>query len=339
MFSITRLIILVIAMISSINAFSVKIYGHRGARGLAAEHTMYGYDKAVSAGVDVVDMDIEMTSDGVLVVTHDFTLNPDLTCDKNGQWITNKIPVRNLTLKQLKEFNVGQIKSGTLYSSIFPEQKPVPPGEDATIPTLEQVIQHVKKISKGKVGFQIEIKTDPADEKISATPKEFAVALEKILTAENIVDITEVQAFDWRCLLELKNINPKIKTAWLTEQDYEASMLADDVQVAGLWSAGHLLKNYNNSIPGMIHELGGIGSIWGPEDCQLTQALVEEAHKQGLKVVPWSYPEKTHKQFDETMMENLIKWGVDGIITDRPDLLIEVMKRHNLPLSTVYNSS
>ncbi|ODN41808.1 glycerophosphodiester phosphodiesterase [Piscirickettsia litoralis] len=321
----------------ALNTHALEIYGHRGARGLSPENTIPAYNTALRLGVNYVDMDITMTKDGVLVVSHDLTLNPNITRNHKGLWIPAKKPpfINTLTLKQVQSYDVGAIKPGTNYSKLFSEQYPV---AHTQIPTLKHVIEYVKAIAGDQVGFQIEIKTDPAQRNASATPKQFATALAKLLKEEKITNRTEVQAFDWPCLIALQKINPNIKTAYLTEDDSRAQMMSDNPKIAGLWTGGYLLKNYDNSIPKMIHALGG--KLWDPEDRELTQQSLQQAHKLGLKVVVWSDPVATGKAFDAKMMEKMISWGVDGIITDRPDELrgLIAARGFNLPSNFSINS-
>ena len=310
----------------SLSAFGLGIYGHRGARGLSPENTIPAYQTALAVGVDYVDMDINMTKDGVLVVTHNFALNPIITRDAKGHWISTKMKVfvKDLTLAQLQQYDVGRIKPGTLYSRLFASQYPV---DHTHIPTLKQVIDYVKSVAGDRVGFQIEIKTDPTHPEWSFSPKKLATALAKLMQQEGIVNRTEVQAYDWRCLLAIQKINPKIVTAYLTDELIVKSMSSSDPKVAGLWSAGYLLKNYR-SVPDMIAALGG--KIWGPEYWGVTLKLVNEAHHDqlkvvGFKLVPYTWPEKYGTEFNPKLIEKLIDMGVDGIITDRPDMLRGLM--------------
>lgn len=296
-----------------------NIYGHRGARGLAPENTLPAYKTALDLGVDVVDMDVGMTQDGVIVVTHDPHLNPDITRDVSGQWLKNNdILIKNLNLAQLQQFDVGRIKPGSPYSKLFSSQIAM---DYTPIPTLKEVITAVKKYGGEHVRFQIEIKTNPEYPTWTFTPKEFAEAVAKILCEENIVHRTEIQAFDYRCLLELQNINPEIATAYLTYGYGVKQMLSPDKQLAGLWTGGHLLQDHNKSVPAFIAALGG--KIWGPQDIEVNPQLVSEAHYYGLKVVPWSWPEKTGTEIDLPLTQRLMAMGVDGIITDRPDLVLK----------------
>jgi len=295
----------------------IKIYGHRGARGLSPENTLPAYLTALTLGVDAIDMDVGMTKDGEVVVIHGAALDPHVTRDAKGRWLeTDDILVKDLTLKELQSYDVGRIKPDTVYSQLFPCQYPV---DKTPVPTLRQVIALAKKIALTPVSFQIEIKTYPEHPERTATPEMFAQAITKILEEENIVAHTEVQAFDWRCLIALQKINPAIATAYLTHSDSVNQMSVAEPATAGLWTAGYLLKDYDYSIPKMIAALGG--KIWGPQDTELTTTLVKEAHNLGLKVVPWSWPEKSAQEVDVPMLRELINMQVDGIITDRPDIL------------------
>ena len=176
-----------------------QIYAHRAGRGLMPEQTLPAYIAALRLGVDYVDMDIGMTRDGVLVITHNLTLNPDLTRDQSGRWITEPIPIRSLTLRELQKYDVGRLKPGTQYASYFPHQRPV---DHTPIPTLREIVRLVKRVAGDKVGFQIEIKNDPTQPELTASPKDFAKALYQLITQEDIGDRTEIQAYDWRCLIE-----------------------------------------------------------------------------------------------------------------------------------------
>ncbi|NCC25558.1 MAG: hypothetical protein EOM25_10245, partial [Deltaproteobacteria bacterium] len=237
---------------SSVTAFNglptppdlIQIYAHRAVRGLLPEHTLPAYAAALRIGCDYVDMDVNMTKDGVLVVTHDLGLNPDLTKDVSGQWVTERIPIRSLTFEDLKRYNVGQLNKETPYGKLFPHQMPL---DSAFIPSLREVIRYVKDIARNRVGFQIEIKNDPSHPELSATPREYAQTLHSILVEEMILDRTEIQAFDWNCLVELNAIDPGIKTAYLTDR----TTVSPNVKKTKFWTAGLDPADFGHSLPQM----------------------------------------------------------------------------------------
>jgi glycerophosphoryl diester phosphodiesterase len=304
----------------SCSAQGVTVYGHRGARGLAAENTLIAFNQALKHHVDAVDLDIVMTQDNVLVVYHDLTLNPDITRDADGHWMGDDavIAIKNLTLDTIKTFNVGGIRPNTRYSEIYHAQQSS--GEWAHIPTLEEAIQYIKTHADYPVGFQIEVKTDPTQPQISASPEVIMVALNKIIEQEGIAQRTKVQAFEWECLFWLQKINPSVQTAYLTETHALPPLSLDDVEKKALWTGGYFLKDFY-SIPHMIRALGG--HWWDAEDIELTQENIDEAHQLGLKVAAWSWPERTSGlDINLTIIRHLLSMGVDGIITDRPDLVV-----------------
>ena len=233
----------------------IQIYAHRAGRGLMPEQTLPAYRGALRLGVDYVDMDVNLTKDGVLVITHDLGLNPNLTRDPEGKWVTKAIPINSMTIEEVQKYNVGKLKPGTEYASYFPHQYP---RKFAKMPTLKEVIQYVKKIGGDKVGFQVEIKNDPTKPKMSATPAEYAEALYKLLKEEDILNRTEIQAFDWKCLIALQKLDSNIKTAYLT--DHTTETLTDSEP--GTWIAGLKPKDFDYSFPKMIKHLGGY--CWNP---------------------------------------------------------------------------
>lgn len=300
-----------------IPAERVTIYGHRGARGLAPENTIPAVQVALDHHVDAVDLDVVMTKDGVLVAYHGLTLNSDTTRDANGRWVEGDIPVRFLTLKQLKTYDVGRINPVTSYAAIFSSQI----AQDYTsVPTLQEVIQYVKSTADYPVGFQIEIKTNPTKPELSELPVTMMTALNRIINEEGIANRTKVQAYDWQCLLLLQQLNPTIKTAYLTDVEHEKALRHIDTSIAGRWTGGYLLKDYHDSIPEMIHALGG--TWWDVLDVDITPELVQKAHQLGLKIAAWSWPEySSGKDVDIELVKKLIALRVDGIITDRPDVV------------------
>jgi glycerophosphoryl diester phosphodiesterase len=309
----------------------VEVYGHRGARSYSPENTIPSYRTALKVGVNWVDADIVMSKDKQIFIYHDLRLNPDITRNKNGQFITDRIPIYTLTSDQLLEYDVGMINPNSDYAKFFPSQVPV---NGTRMPRLEEMIKYVKDKSKNIVNFQFEIKSDPSHPELSPSPELFAHHLYEILKKHDIVARVEIQAFDWRYLYALQDLDKTIKTAYLVDYSELAAMKGDDPQRAGLWTGGKLLKDYNYSFPQMVKSLGG--ACFEPEDAALTKSELDEAHKLGLKVAVWTWPENTHTTFNEALIKQLIDWGIDGIITDDPARLNSMLAARNYPVPKNY---
>jgi glycerophosphoryl diester phosphodiesterase len=283
------------------------IYAHRAGRGLGPENTLEACALSLQFPIDYVDFDIALTRDGEIVVTHDLTLNPDLTRDVDGMFISKRLPIYEMSYDELSCYNVGQINPKSPYAAYFPQQRAF---VVAKIPRLKDAIAFVKGHAS-PIGFQIEMKTDPTKPHLSASPLEFAERLVTLLQEHQITHISEVQAFDFRCLLAIQQLDPTIKTAYLTHSLPQADR--------PLWHAGYDLKAFGGSYPSMVNALGG--ACWEPFQMDLTQETLLEAKNLGLKVVVWGYPEKEGTDFNLPQMHQLMAWGVDGMITDRPDML------------------
>ncbi len=306
----------------SLPAYALDLYGHRGARGLSPENTLPAYHTALATGVDFIDMDVGLSKDGVVVVTHNEALNSDITKKPSGQWLNDDQHfIKDLDFAAIEQYDVGDIKPNTSYAKLFPDYRPV---SEARIPSLAQVIDYADHVTDHRMRYQIEIKTDPTQPNATFSPQVMAQAVAKVMQDKGIVDRSEVQAFDYRCLLALQKINPRIKTAYLTEKNNPQPEL---------WHAGHKLKEFGGSIPKMVKAMGG--SCWDPQDTMLTKQDLNEAHRLGLRVVVWHWPQ-TQVPPNVPMIEKLIDWGVDGIITDRPDIVRGLMAARGMPVAKAY---
>ncbi len=301
-------------------AHAFDLHGHRGARGLAPENTLPAFAAALSLGVSALELDTAITKDGVVVVSHDARLNPDITRGPDGRWLNPPTrAVRELTLDDLGHFDVGRIKPGSEYGKRYPDQKRM---DGVRMPTLAQVFQLARSAGNTEVRFNIEIKTSPEKPGDALAPEAFAKALLATIERENMGSRVIVQSFDWRALKAVQEQAPKIPTGYLSAQQRFMDNIAAGKAEGSVWTADVQLRDHG-SVPKMVKAAGG--AIWSPYSPELSADLVKEAHALGLKVIPWT----VNKAED---MARLIDWGVDGMITDRPDFLREVMAEKKLPL-------
>jgi glycerophosphoryl diester phosphodiesterase len=292
-------------------ALAFDIEAHRGGRALFPENTLVSFANALSMGVNTLELDIGVTRDGVIVISHERHLNPDLARRPDGNYVAAPAtPFVQLSLDEVKQFDVGQIRPGSAYAAQFPQQQTV---AGTKIPTLRELIGLVRRSGDTDVRLNIETKIDPNHPDESPDPERFVSLLLEVLRAEQFEEYVMVQSFDWRTLQLVQKLAPDIPTVYLTLQAGKEPTIALDQ--ASVWSAGFSPASYGKSLPRTIKAAGG--AIWSPYYRDVTPELIAESHALGLGVVVWTVNEPGD-------MARLIGMGVDGIISDRPDLLREV---------------
>jgi len=301
-------------------AGAFDLQGHRGARGLAPENTLAGFRKALEIGVSTLELDLAMTRDGVLVVSHDPVLNPDVVRGPDGRWLAAPRPAINtLMLAEVKRYDVGRLNPRSRYAQQLPQQVAV---DGERVPTLAEVISLARSSGKS-VRFNVETKLRPDRPAEAPPPEVFAKAVVDFWRSEHIEAIAAVQSFDWRTLVKIKRLAPEIRTVCLTIQQESF----DNVQKGRLgpspWTAGLDVDELAGSVPRLVQRAGC--AVWSPFYREVTVEGVREAAALGLEVIPWTVNEKVD-------MTRLIDVGVHGIITDYPDRLRQVMADKKLPL-------
>jgi glycerophosphoryl diester phosphodiesterase len=296
-----------IAACALAGAWAFDLQGHRGARGLLPENTLPSFQKALDLGVDTIECDMAITKDGVVVIYHDLWLNPDITRGPDGKWLESRGPaISELTYEELRKYDVGRIKPGTEYAKTFSEQAPV---DGARIPRLSDLFDLVKKSGNTKVGFDCETKVSPLERAATRPPEEFArLAIAEIRRA-GMAERTMVQSFDWSTLQVIQKEAPEIRTMYLTSP----RSLKGQGATGSPWLAGFDPDRHGNSVPRAIKAAGG--KIWAPDQTFLTPEMLAEARSLGIVVIPWTVN-------DPAMINKLLDMGVDGIISDRPDLVL-----------------
>ncbi len=299
---------------------SFDLQAHRGGRGLWPENTLAAFDKALTLGVNTLELDVALTADDVLVVSHDIALNPDHTRDSTHAWIAAPGPlIRSLTLAQVQTYDVGRIRRGTDYSRQFAYQSA---RDGERMPTLAAVFALVRERGANTVRFNIEPKTDPGRPADTATPDAMVRALLAEIDRAGLQGRVTVQSFDWRTLTLVGQRAPGMPRAYLTTaRTLRDRRWTDDADAAAFASTPQLVK-----------AAAGVSSgpaIWSPASVDATPTAVMEAKSLGLKVIPWTVNKRNE-------MNGLIGLGVDGLITDYPDVLRDVLQSSGMALPMPY---
>jgi len=266
--------------------------GHRGTRGLMPENTIPSMKKAIEDGANIIEVDIQISSDKKVMIAHDPHINRQISLLPNGEEIP-EADARRYVLHQMPYDSIRRFDVGMKPHSEFPQQQKI----RTYIPLLGELIDSVEQFTKDK-GFSptiynIEIKARPdQDGVLQPEPAELIRLVMEVVQSKDIANRFYIQSFDIRQIQEVHKNYPGVVTGFLTS-NREAS----------------LAENLDN--------IGFTPDIYSPNYKLATKALVDSAHARGMKFVPW-----TVNTLQE--MESLKAMGVDGIITDYPNLFSEL---------------
>ncbi len=269
----------------------IEVQAHRGGRGRFPENSMPAFEYAITIGADVLELDLGISKDGELIISHDPALNIEQCVAPGGYKIPENMLISTLTLAQIKTYTCGHLPYAR-----FPKQKKL----NVSYATLRELFDFIKasKIPNAKtIGLNIETKIIPGRPNDTATPEVFAKKITALLQEYGFTDRATLQSFDHRSLVESKKIDPKLRISPLTENT--------------------LFTN----LPAIAKELHA--EILSPNLFWITKGDVESLHRVGVRVIPWTANEQ--KEWDM-----LIGLGVDGIISDYPEELLAYLKSKNL---------
>jgi glycerophosphoryl diester phosphodiesterase len=197
------LLVLALCLMTANAAPRILVHGHRGARAIYPENTIPAFEYAIKIGADVLEMDVAVTKDNVLVISHDPHINPEICKGPHPG-----VAIHELTLAELREYDCGALKNPH-----FPRQQPVP---GTRIPTLDDVLS----LSRGNnVQFNIETKSFPDHPELTPTPDVFASMLLDVIRKHQLDSRVIVQSFDFRTLHATKRLAPNIRLSALWEGD------------------------------------------------------------------------------------------------------------------------
>ncbi len=263
--------------------------GHRGARGLIPENTIPAMYKAVDLGVNTLEMDAVITKDNEVVLSHEPFFNHEISTKPDGNPVLEEeeksLNIYQMSYEQVKGFDVGLRGNPR-----FPRQHKMACNK----PRLADLIDSVEAYCRSKKlplpAYNIETKSQPSTDGIfHPAPAEFVDLLVNVLQKKSILDRVIIQSFDPRTLQYLHKKFPNIKTALLIE-DFDKASLQQQIE-----------------------KLGFVPTIYSPHFLLVTDQLIKECHNKNIKVIPWTVNDKPG-------IERLKKMGVDGVISDYPDL-------------------
>ncbi|CAN5278650.1 glycerophosphodiester phosphodiesterase family protein [soil metagenome] len=274
------------APLGGVGAFDKE--GHRGCRGLMPENTVPAFLTAIGMLVTTLEMDVVITKDKKVVVSHDNYFSHEITTKPNGDTVTEaeekSLNIYNMTYDEVKSYDVG-IKPHPR----FPEQKKIKAYKPLLSDVVDSIVHHMMTVKRPPINYNIETKCTPqGDDIYHPKPAEFVELLMAVIKDKGIEDYSTIQSFDIRTLQYLHQYYPSIKT----------SLLVEDKKTFALQ-----LKN-----------LGFIPTVYSPDYALVTPLLIKQCHDAGIKIIPWTVN-------DKATISKLKNLGVDGIISDYPNLL------------------
>ncbi len=245
------LLLALISVMTALAAPPILVHGHRGARAVRPESTLPAFQYALDLGVDVLELDMAVTRDDVVVVSHDPVLNEKI-CSGPGP----ARPIHSMTFAELQQWDCG-----AKINPEFPRQKAFP---GTRMPALDQVFELARGRRSGRskpVEFNIETKISPSHPDWAPPPKRFVELVLAVIRKHGLEDRVILQSFDFRTLAEMRQMEPRIRLSALTSNPM------------ALWRE-------------IAKETGA--PILSPERRLVTADRVREAHGRGVQVVPWT---------------------------------------------------
>jgi glycerophosphoryl diester phosphodiesterase len=307
------------------------VQAHRGGLGLTTESTLEGFANALELGVTTLELDVQITEDGHAVITHDRRVTgvkcrdtaPPVAGDPEFPYVGDFI--RNLTLAQVRTLDCGwQQLPG------FPQQRVV---TGARMPLLSEVFDLVDCYEANKVVMNVETKVEAGAPQETAPREQFVQVVAREVRKAHMVRQVTIQSFDWGALMRMRQVEPRLPIVALTNGDF----LQVGQPGASPWLGGIDIDDFGGSLVAGAASFGAdaISPVHGnPQGGKIgdpgyvpytTPELVAEAHAAGIAVIPWTID-------DPGTMNYLIDAGVDGIITDYPDRLRDVVAARGFKL-------
>jgi glycerophosphoryl diester phosphodiesterase len=272
------------------------IQGHRGFRGRWPENTWVGMKAALEAGVTTLEMDVVMSRDGQVLLSHEPWMNPEI-CD--GPGVIREPRFAPLNLYQMDYAQIRTYHCGSPHGHPrFVQQQSV----ESPKPLLSEILDSVRAYCQRNVreypSFNIEIKSKPAwDGVYHPRVGDFVRAVVEVVALSGFKENCMVQSFDERVPGLVLQVDSALKRACL-------------VEYTRVWSRTRLAGR-------TMDTWGEKAEVYSPHFRMVTKGTIKQMHKRGVKVIPWTVN-------NPMIMRRLIRWGVDGIITDYPDILVDL---------------
>lgn len=303
-------IFLITAQLYSAQFFDKQ--AHRGGKSLYPENTIPAMKNALKMNVTTLEMDLAITKDKKVILSHDAFLSPELVTKPDGTYIPKDsgfyYKIYEMPYDKIKTFDVGMKKL-----SNYPDQKKIKAQKPLFSDVIDACEAYARELKRPLPLYNIETKTRPfSDHIFHPEPKEFVELMMKIIISKGIQDRVIIQSFDPRTLEIIHKQYPKIMTALLVEKVDDKKLAQQQYYFRNI--PVEKFKSYPdhlNGVAGDMKFLSFTPTIYSPDHTLVTPELVKECHALGMKVIPWTVNTKER-------LQELKEMGIDGIISDDP---------------------
>lgn len=315
--------LVIIGLLVSTTAFSqvkLDVQAHRGGMALLPENTIPAMINAVKLGAKTLELDVVISADGKVVVSHDPYMSAVFMSKPDGSEIT-KAEEKELSLFKMTYDSISRYSSGIKQHPVFPAQQQLKTHKPLLSDLIDSVETYVKINKLKPVFYNIETKSSPmGDGKYNPSPEVFAKTMMDVINQKGIKKRLVIQSFDVRTLKVLRQTEPSVKLSLLVSG--KMNLTEEQLKKYGLSAkeVDEYLKQMNSKKGGLEEDLTNLGfvpDIYSPYYTSVDAELVKKVHQKKMLILPWTVDK-------EEDMVALTKLGVDGIITNSPDILIRL---------------
>ncbi|MCI4669292.1 MAG: glycerophosphodiester phosphodiesterase [Bacteroidia bacterium] len=278
------------------------IQGHRGARGYYPENTLAGFKIAIDQGVTTLEMDVIITKDKQVILSHEPWLSHSICLDPDGNSISEENE-KSFNMYQMNYEAILEFDCGSKGNPRFPEQEKLSESKPRLAEIIAAVEKYVSEKGLNPVFYNIETKSSPKGDNIfHPEPKEFVELLLDVVKEGKTLERTTIQSFDIRTLKEVHQIDSEISLALLVGGEEDGIAKLD--------------------------KLGFVPAIYSPNYELLDIRTIGGLKGKGVKIIPWTVNEAED-------IQKLLRMGVDGIISDYPDRVVNALEEHKSAKQTI----
>ncbi|NIF05260.1 glycerophosphodiester phosphodiesterase [Chryseobacterium sp. Tr-659] len=285
---------------------------HRGGKSLYPENTIPAMKNALEMNITTLEMDLAVTKDKKVILSHDAFLSPELVTKPDGTYIPRDsgfyYKIYDMPYTKIQTFDVG-LKKLTNY----PDQKKMRAQKPLFSDVIDACEAYSRELKRPLPFYNIETKTRPfSDHIFHPEPKEFVDLMMKIIMEKGIQDRVIIQSFDPRTLEIIHKKYPKIMTAFLVEKVDDKKLAQQRTYFKDIsLEKFKMYPNHLNGVAGDMKFLSFTPTIYSPDHTLVTSQLIKECHALGMKVIPWTVNTKER-------LSELKEMGIDGVISDDP---------------------